>query len=116
MHARFQYTKPPVRRRDETVKIWDLNVGKCVNTLVGHTDNVWYLQFDEDKIVSGSADKTMCFWDFRYAPRAAVPRLFLTPFLIYSPIRRSDLLLHLQIGQMLQYARGARTRPVLPPL
>jgi WD40 repeat protein len=51
--------------RDETVKIWDLNVGKCINTLVGHTDNVWYLQFDEDKIVSGSADKTICFWDFR---------------------------------------------------
>jgi WD40 repeat protein len=51
--------------RDETVKIWDLNVGKCVNTLVGHTDNVWYLQFDDDKIISGSADKTMCFWDFR---------------------------------------------------
>jgi WD40 repeat protein len=67
MRARFQYSKP-VRRRDETVKIWDLNVGKCVNTLVGHTDNVWYLQFDDDKIISGSADKTMCFWDFRYAP------------------------------------------------
>jgi len=51
--------------RDETVKIWDLNVGKCVNTLNGHTDNVWYLQFDEQKIISGSADKTICFWDFR---------------------------------------------------
>jgi len=51
--------------RDETVKIWDLSVGKCVSTLSGHSDNVWYLQFDEDKIVSGSADKTICFWDSR---------------------------------------------------
>jgi len=47
------------------VKIWDLSVGKCVSTLSGHSDNVWYLQFDEDKIVSGSADKTICFWDSR---------------------------------------------------
>jgi WD40 repeat protein len=63
---------PPASFRDETVKIWDLNVGKCINTLVGHTDNVWYLQFDEDKIVSGSADKTICFWDFRFSPSPRV--------------------------------------------
>lgn len=61
----FEDNKLVTGGRDETVKIWDLEVGKCVNTLNGHTDNVWYLQFDDAKIISGSADKTISFWDFR---------------------------------------------------
>ena len=42
---------------DKTVKVWDLKTGKCKLTLRGHTAAVLCVQFDEQKIVSGSYDK-----------------------------------------------------------
>jgi len=33
-------------------------------SLSGHDNGVWGLQYDEDKIMSGSADKTIKIWDF----------------------------------------------------
>ncbi|KAL4882892.1 WD40-repeat-containing domain protein [Aspergillus karnatakaensis] len=34
--------------------------------LQGHTDSVYCVQFDEDKIITGSRDKTIRVWDARY--------------------------------------------------
>ncbi|KAL5339139.1 WD40-repeat-containing domain protein [Aspergillus crustosus] len=34
--------------------------------LQGHTDSVYCIQFDEDKIITGSRDKTIRVWDARY--------------------------------------------------
>jgi WD40 repeat protein len=37
--------------QDHTIKMWDIETGKCFQTLRGHTDKVWCVRFDEQKIV-----------------------------------------------------------------
>jgi WD40 repeat protein len=39
------------------VKVWDLKTGECQLTLRGHAAAVLCVQFDDQKIVSGSYDK-----------------------------------------------------------
>ena len=46
-----------------SVKIWDLSEGYCLNTLYGHQDAVTCLHFDESRIISGSVDSDLKFWD-----------------------------------------------------
>ncbi|KAF9106340.1 hypothetical protein BGX29_009757 [Mortierella sp. GBA35] len=48
---------------DNTLKIWDVETGACLNTLFGHEGGVWSLAFDKLRIVSGSLDKTIKVWD-----------------------------------------------------
>lgn len=50
---------------DCTIKIWEIDTGKCINTLKGHTSGVRALQFDSGKLISGSLDKTLKVWDWR---------------------------------------------------
>jgi WD40 repeat protein/GTPase SAR1 family protein len=52
---------------DETIKIWDLETGKCCATLKGHSDKVWSVAVtrDGETILSGSADKTARLWSVR---------------------------------------------------
>ncbi|KAG0200032.1 hypothetical protein BGX28_006791 [Mortierella sp. GBA30] len=48
---------------DNTLKIWDVETGECLNTLFGHVEGVWSLAFDKLRIVSGSLDRTIKVWD-----------------------------------------------------
>lgn len=48
---------------DNTLKVWDVESGECLNTLFGHVQGVWSLAFDKLRIVSGSLDKTIKVWD-----------------------------------------------------
>ncbi|KAG0371627.1 hypothetical protein BGX24_001404 [Mortierella sp. AD032] len=48
---------------DNTLKIWDADMGECLNTLFGHVEGVWSLAFDKLRIVSGSLDRTIKVWD-----------------------------------------------------
>jgi WD40 repeat protein len=50
---------------DPTVKIWDLETGKCRATLTGHTDNVNCVAITSDgkRILSGANDHTLRVWD-----------------------------------------------------
>lgn len=49
-----------------TLEAWDLRSGQCVMTLHNaHQNAVTCLQFDADRIVSGSLDRTIKFWDMR---------------------------------------------------
>jgi len=50
---------------DKTIKIWDIESGKCIRTLEGHTDNVITGCFSQDgkQAISGSDDKTIKVWD-----------------------------------------------------
>ena len=49
--------------QDKTVKLWDLNAGRCINTLSSHKDTIRCVQFDQDKIISGSDDSTVKVYD-----------------------------------------------------
>ncbi|KAJ7596615.1 WD40-repeat-containing domain protein [Mycena floridula] len=50
---------------DGAVRMWDMRTGQSHRTLVGHTEPVTCLQFDQLHIVSGSLDKTIRIWDLR---------------------------------------------------
>ncbi len=50
---------------DKTLKVWDLETGKCRATLEGHTNDVVSVAVTPDgkTVVSASADKTLKVWD-----------------------------------------------------
>ena len=52
---------------DKTIKIWSLETGQCLKTLIGHTNCVWCMlqlqQDDGDILASGSWDSTIKLWD-----------------------------------------------------
>lgn len=48
---------------DNTVKIWDLATGECLNTLTGHTSLVGLLGLSPNRIVSAAADASLRVWD-----------------------------------------------------
>lgn len=48
---------------DTTIKMWDKNTGKLLNTLIGHTDRITDVLVDGDRIISASLDKTVRIWN-----------------------------------------------------
>ncbi|KAF4513707.1 hypothetical protein G6O67_000948 [Ophiocordyceps sinensis] len=48
---------------DDTVKVWDLNAGRCMGFLEGHTASVRTLQVEANILATGSADATIRLWD-----------------------------------------------------
>jgi F-box and WD-40 domain protein MET30 len=50
---------------DSTIKIWDIETGQEVRTLVGHASGIRALQFDDKKLISGSLDHTIKIWDWQ---------------------------------------------------
>jgi WD40 repeat protein len=49
---------------DQTVRVWDVATGECVQTLQGHTDAVRSAGFSPDgtNLVSASSDTTVRMW------------------------------------------------------
>ncbi|KAM0756483.1 WD40 repeat-like protein [Meredithblackwellia eburnea MCA 4105] len=50
---------------DRSVRIWNLESGKEVGVLRGHTRGVRALQFDAVKLITGSMDSTLKIWNWR---------------------------------------------------
>jgi WD40 repeat protein len=48
---------------DSTIIVWDIDSGVSKATLCGHSDRVYALLVVNDKIISGSRDKTVKIWD-----------------------------------------------------
>lgn len=53
---------------DALAKIWDMRIGKCVQTFIGHESDINAVQFfpDGNAIGSGSDDGTCRIFDLRY--------------------------------------------------
>jgi mitochondrial division protein 1 len=57
---------------DDTVRVWDLNAGRCMGLLEGHISSVRCLQVEEDIVATGSMDASIRLWDLskaHYAPQ-----------------------------------------------
>jgi hypothetical protein len=48
---------------DKTIKIWDINTGKLINTLNSHNSAVHNLLVWDDRLISVSSDKTIKIWN-----------------------------------------------------
>ena len=51
--------------RDQTVRVWSLNSGKCLHVLEGHNSWVYCLAVSPDgkKAITASINSTMIIWD-----------------------------------------------------
>ena len=60
---------------DDTVRVWDLNAGRCMGLLEGHLSSVRCLQVEESLVATGSMDASIRLWDLSqadYNPQQAV--------------------------------------------
>ena len=50
---------------EKNLRVWDLETGKCINILAGHTQSVYTVAITPDghRTVSGSKDKTLRLWN-----------------------------------------------------
>lgn len=48
---------------DNTIKVWSLETGECLQTLFGHIQGIWTLAYDKLRLVSGSNDGSLKLWD-----------------------------------------------------
>ncbi|KAF9869561.1 mitochondrial division protein 1 [Colletotrichum karsti] len=52
---------------DDSIKVWDLNAGRCIGMLEGHTASVRALQVEDNFLVTGGMDATIRLWDLSKA-------------------------------------------------
>ncbi|PYI26500.1 mitochondrial division protein 1 [Aspergillus indologenus CBS 114.80] len=52
---------------DDTVRVWDLNVGRCIGFLEGHNASVRCLQIEDNIVATGSMDASVKLWDLSRA-------------------------------------------------
>ncbi|KAL2200694.1 WD40-repeat-containing domain protein [Corynascus similis CBS 632.67] len=52
---------------DDSVRVWDLNAGRCIGMLEGHTASVRTLQVEDNFLATGSMDATIRLWDLSKA-------------------------------------------------
>ncbi len=52
---------------DNTARLWDVESGECLHTLLGHSAEIVSLDFDTpgQRIITGSFDNTVRVWDVR---------------------------------------------------
>jgi mitochondrial division protein 1 len=55
---------------DDTVRVWDLNAGRCTGFLEGHHASVRCLQVEDNLVATGSMDASIRIWDLSRAQPA----------------------------------------------
>ena len=61
---------------DDTVRVWDLNAGRCMGLLEGHLSSVRCLQVEDNLVATGSMDASIRLWDLSqadYDPKSLPP-------------------------------------------
>lgn len=58
---------------DDTVRVWDLNAGRCIGLLEGHLSSVRCLQVQDNFVATGSMDASIRFWDLNQADYSPPP-------------------------------------------
>jgi len=48
--------------KDSSVRLWDLQSGRCQHKLTGHSDTVTAVCFTDSHIVSVAIDDRLCIW------------------------------------------------------
>lgn len=61
-HASFSF-RVVSGSRDATLRVWDVNRGRCLHILVGHLAAVRCVQYDGKLVVSGAYDYTVKVWN-----------------------------------------------------
>ena len=56
---------------DDTVRVWDLNQGRCIGLLEGHHASVRCLQVEDNLVATGSMDASIRLWDLNKAEYTA---------------------------------------------
>ncbi|KAJ5160129.1 Mitochondrial division protein 1 [Penicillium canariense] len=56
---------------DDTVRVWDMNVGRCLGLLEGHHASVRCLQVEDNIVATGSMDASVRLWDLSRARPAS---------------------------------------------
>ena len=53
------------QQSDHTMRLWDVETGRCLCVFEGHTDEVWSMAWsaDQGRVISGSWDNTMRLWE-----------------------------------------------------
>ena len=54
---------------DDTVRVWDLQAGRCIGMLEGHHASVRCLQVEDNLVATGSTDASIRLWDLARAER-----------------------------------------------
>lgn len=52
---------------DDTIRVWDLNIGRCIGLLEGHQASVRCLQVEDSIVATGSMDASIRLWDLSRA-------------------------------------------------
>jgi division protein 1 len=52
---------------DDSVRVWDMNAGRCMGYLEGHTASVRAIQVEDNIVATGSMDATIRLWDLSKA-------------------------------------------------
>jgi division protein 1 len=58
---------------DDTVRVWDLNAGRCIGLLEGHLSSVRCLQVQDNLVATGSMDASIRLWDLNQADYTPPP-------------------------------------------
>lgn len=48
---------------DTSIRVWDVESGNCLHTLIGHQSLTSGLELKDNILVSGNADSTVKVWD-----------------------------------------------------
>ena len=48
---------------DTSIRVWDVETGNCLHTLVGHQSLTSGMELKDNILVSGNADSTIKVWD-----------------------------------------------------